>query len=161
MGMQVSPQLHMYFREHQCLGELLINLPFTVSSSRKPTAVQAHSSHWITKLCIAVTWARTAVGKSKIPSQTPAAALTIHLSAAGTLPCHLVAQRAQRALWVAFACWKTPKAKLCPEWIPTNPAHLWHCLKAVRAAGMENLLFVEIFFLYYITHNRGFKALKS
>lgn len=94
---------------------LLINLPFTAASSCKPTAVETPSSHWVTKLCIAIAYARTAVGKSKIPSQALAAVLTAHLPAAGALPSHLVTQRAQWALRVALTCWKTPKAKLYPE----------------------------------------------
>lgn len=69
---------------------LPIPSPFTVPSSCKPAAVQALASHWVAKLCEAVTRARTAVGKPKIPRQTLAAAPAINIPEAGTLPCHLV-----------------------------------------------------------------------
>lgn len=106
---------------------LATNLPFTVASRCKPTAVQARSCHWVTKLCVAITQTRTAVWKPKIPSQTAAAALTINVPATGALSCHLVTQHAQWALWVAVTCWKTPKTKLCSEFILTKPTPRWYC----------------------------------
>lgn len=99
---------------------LPITLPFTVASSRKPAAVQALAGHRVAELCVAITRARAAVGKPKIPRQAPAAALTIDVLAAGALPRHLVAQRAHRALRVALACWKTPREKLHRQHVPTN-----------------------------------------
>lgn len=95
----------------QGVSVIAIHAPFTAASSRKPAAVQALAGHRIAELCVAITQARAAVGKPKIPRQAPAAALTIDVLAAGALPRHLVAQRAHRALRVALAWVAAVEAK--------------------------------------------------
>lgn len=85
-----------------------------MAPSGEAAAVEALSGLRVAQLRVAITRAGTAVGEAEVAGQAAAAALPIHLPAAGALPRHLVTQRAQRALRVALARWKTPKAKLCP-----------------------------------------------
>lgn len=79
-------------------------IPFTVSSSCKPPAVEARSCLWITKFSKPITMARAAVGKSKIALQAPVAAEANHLFPAGALSCYLVTYSALWALMVAVTC---------------------------------------------------------
>lgn len=89
-----DPAKHVFQRVgfHVSCAVLPIPSPFTVASSCKPAAVQALAGHWVAKLCKAMTCARAAVGKPKIPGQALAAAPAINIPEAGTLPCHLVTQ---------------------------------------------------------------------
>lgn len=100
------------------------------------------------------------MGKPKVPSQASAAALAIHLLAAGALPRHLVTQRAQRALRMALTCWKTPTAKLCPERIPTSLLIADTAQRQCKQRGWK-IQHLWKYFLYCFTHNHGFKALKT
>jgi len=139
---------------------LSINLPFAVASSRKPAAVQAHSGHRVAKFCVAATWARTAVGKPKIARQTSAAVLTVHLPAAGALPRHLVAQRAQRALRVALACWKNRKQSCVLNVFPPTPL-IADTAQRQYEQWRWKIRYLWKHILHCFTHNHGFKALKS
>lgn len=136
-----------------------ITLPFTAASSRKPAAVEAVAGHRIAKLCIAITRARAAVGKPKIPRQAPAAALPINVLAAGTLPRHLVTQRAHRALWVALTCWKTPKRSCVISMSP--PTHPSLRLLRDRTSNGDGKKNMWKYFFYHVMHISGFKALQG
>lgn len=137
-----------------------ITLPFTAASSRKPAAVEAVAGHCVAELCVAITWARAAVGKPKIPRQAPAAALPIDVLAAGALPRHLVAQRAHRALRVALACWKTPKRSCVISMSP--PAHPSLTLLRDRTSnGDGKCVICGNNFFYHVMHISGFKALQG